>query len=104
MAETDFSMDTPVLVIVEVLAILDAGVMAEYVGAIASQMARYNARNIGAGLKTYKGPSDAINMVVSQWPSARAYLDWQASNEYAPWREKREAAADIRTHFVSMIE
>lgn len=103
MAETDFPLDVPVFVVVEVLAIRDPNVMADYVAAIAPQMAHYGAKNVGAGLKTHKGRSDAIQMVISRWPSAQTYLDWQASDTYGPWGEKRKAAADIRTHFVPVI-
>jgi len=74
-----FSADQPVLVLVEVLAIMDAETMRDYVAAIAPQMAGYGARNLTAGLHTYKGETDAINMVASYWPTAQAYLDWQAS-------------------------
>ena len=104
MTEPEFPLDIPVFVIVEVLAILDADVMAEYVVAIAPQMASYGARNVGAGLKTHKGTSDAINMVISKWPTAQAYLDWQASEAYAPWGERRKSAAHIRAHFVPCLE
>ena len=104
MTEPEFPLDIPVFVIVEVLAIMDADIMGKYVAAIAPQMASYGAKNVGGGLKTYKGPSDAINMVISKWPSAQAYLDWQASDEYAPWGKKRESAAKIRVHFVPMFE
>lgn len=104
MADTDFPLDVSVFVVVEVLAIHDADIMADYVAAIAPQMDQYGAKNVGAGLKTHKGDSDAIHMVISRWPTAQAYLDWQASADYAPWAEKRKSAADIRTHFVPIIE
>jgi len=98
-----FSADQPVLVLVEVLAIMDAETMRDYVAAIAPQMAGYGARHLTAGLHTYKGETDAINMVASYWPTAQAYLDWQASAGYAPWAEKRLHAARIRTHFLPVI-
>ncbi|MEX0280142.1 MAG: DUF1330 domain-containing protein [Arenibacterium sp.] len=103
MAETDFPLDVPVFVVVEVLTMRDPDVMADYVAAIAPQMDSYGAVNVGAGLKTHKGTSDAIHMVISRWPSAQAYLDWQASDDYAPWGEKRKAAADIRAHFIPVL-
>ncbi len=100
MSEPEFPIGVPVFVVVEVLAVRNAKIMEDYVAAIAPQMARFGARNVGAGLKTYKGKSDAINMVISWWPSAQVYIDWQNSDEYAPWAEKRKAAADIRVHFI----
>lgn len=98
-----FDTEQPVLVLVEVLEIMDAETMRDYVAAIAPQMAAFGARNLAAGLHTHKGETDAINMVASYWPKAQAYLDWQASSAYAPWSEKRVHAARIRTHFLPMI-
>lgn len=98
-----FNTEQPVLVLVEVLEIMDAETMRDYVVAIAPQMAAFGARNLAAGLHTHKGKTDAINMVASYWPTAQAYLDWQTSAAYAPWMYKRVQAARIRTHFLPVI-
>ena len=98
-----FNTEQPVLVLVEVLEIMDAETMRDYVVAIAPQMTAFGARTLAAGLYTHKGKTDAINMVASYWPTAQAYLDWQASAAYAPWAEKRVHAARIRTHFLPVI-
>lgn len=103
MSGLTFDTKQPVLVLVEVLEITDAEMMRDYAIAIAPQMAAFGARNLAAGLHTHKGKTDAINMVASYWPTAQAYLDWQASAAYAPWAEKRLNAARIRTHFLTVI-
>ena len=103
MTSLPFPGNQPVIVLVEALEILDPDILQEYVAAIAGQMAGYGARNIAAGLHTHKGETDAIHMVASYWPAAQSYLDWQASEDYAPWAEKRVRAVRIRTHFLPVI-
>jgi uncharacterized protein (DUF1330 family) len=93
----------PVLVLVEVLEISDPVFMRDYQRAIAPQMARRGAQNLAAGHHTVVGKGDAINMVVSLWPSAAAWTEWQASEEYAPWGKNRDAAARIRTHHIPLL-
>ena len=33
------------------------------------------------------------SMVIHQWPTAQAFLDWYHGPAYAPWKPKRMAAA-----------
>lgn len=93
----------PVLVLVEVLEVLDAAFVSDYQRAIGPQMAKRGARNLAVGLETVIGQSDAINMVVSLWPSAETYVDWQRSAEYAPWGDHRKAALRVRTDFIPLL-
>lgn len=104
MSQQSLRADQAVLVLVEVLDVLDSGTMRDYLAAIAPQMAEVGARNLNSGWYLHQGTTDAINMVVSYWPTAQTYLDWQASAAYRPWAEKRMRAARIRTHFLPVIE
>lgn len=103
MSEQPFPDDQPVMVLVEVLEVIDTDKMQAYVAAIAPQMAAVGGRNVAAGFHSVVGQSEALNMVASVFPTARAYKDWQQSADYAPWKVTREAASRIRTHLLPLL-
>jgi uncharacterized protein (DUF1330 family) len=47
----------------------------------------------GAMPETIEGSWPARRMVIHQWTSAQAFLDWYASAAYAPWKSLRHAAS-----------
>lgn len=54
----------------------------------------------GATPRVVEGSWPQRRMVVHQWPTAQAFLDWYASPAYAPWKRMRHAAAQANVILV----
>jgi uncharacterized protein (DUF1330 family) len=57
----------------------------------------------GAMPRTVEGNWPQRRVVIHQWPSAQAFLDWHAGEAYRPWRARRQAAADTQVLLVQGV-
>ena len=85
-----------VLVVVEVRSISDGEKFKAYQAGAREQIARWGGRVIARGGEPVPGEAPFSPLMIQAWPSARAFVDWQESEEYRPLREMRRACADLR--------
>ena len=92
-----------VLVVVEVQKIHDADEMRLYQEAARAQFGRYGGSVIARGGDAVEGEPPFGGVLVQKWPSAQAFRDWQASEEYRPLMERRRACAEMRISIVPIV-
>lgn len=73
----------------------DGKAFGEYVAGHTATIAQAGGRFLVAGARgeAIEGSRQPRTMVIHQWPTAQAFLDWYHGPAYAPWKPKRMAAA-----------
>lgn len=84
----------PVYSIVDI-EIRDGKKFGEYIAGHVPSLAKAGGRFIAAGgkLETVEGDWMPRRIIVHQWPSAKAFLDWYNGPEYRPWRDLRHSVS-----------
>jgi len=93
--------DKPAFSIVDIQ-IHDPKAFGEYVAGHTATIAQAGGRFVVAGARAeaIEGTRPARNMVIHQWPSAQAFLNWYNGAAYAPWKPKRFAASSANVLLV----
>ena len=93
-----------VLVVVEIRSVRDPDELKTYQAGARTQIAKYGGKVVarGAGRNTEAEPFGVL--LVQAWPSERAFLDWQESEEYRPLRDLRRRCADMRIAIVPLVQ
>mgnify|MGYP000961373006 CR=1 FL=1 len=86
----------PVVVLVEVLEVRDPDRYREYQLAARAQIGPLGGQVLARGANAVEGDPPFGTLLLQRWPSARAFLDWQASGAYAPLKALRQEVATIR--------
>ena len=81
--------DGEVLVIIEQQAIHDPERIPAYQQASREQMLRRGGSVVARGAVLVEGGPEVASQLILRWPSAQAFMDWQQSDEYRPWKEAR---------------
>ena len=92
--------DGEVLVVAEVCAVRDLEALQQYQLAARAQYGRFGGTVIGRGGEPVEGVPPFGRVLIQRWPSAKAFLNWQASPEYQPLKQQRLACADMRITIV----
>lgn len=92
-----------VLVIVEQQVVYDAEALAKYQAGAREQAARRGAQVVARGGAVHEGEPESLFYVIQRWPSAKAFRDWQDSEEYRPLKEARMKAFKVRLSIVPVI-
>lgn len=92
-----------VLVIVEVRKVHDANEMKNYQEGARAQIGPFGGVVIARGVIPVEGDPAFSTLMVQKWPSAQAFLDWQASDDYRPLKERRLKCADLRIGMVPLV-
>lgn len=99
----DSTTANPVLVLVEVLEVRDPDRYREYQLAARTQLGPRGGVVVGRGAQMIEGTPAFGTVLVQRWPSAQAFLDWQASAEYAPLKALRQEVATIRIAWTPLM-
>ena len=92
-----------VLVILEVVSVKNPEKFQTYQSAVRLQIGERGATAIARGGSHFEGSPTFGPTVVQKWPSASAFYDWQASEDYRPYRDIRHEAADIRIAVIPLM-
>lgn len=95
--------DGEVLVIVEVRNVHDAEQMRMYQEGARAQIGPFGGVVLARGVIPVEGDPEFGTLMVQKWPSAQAFLDWQASEEYRPLKERRLKCVDLRIGMVPVV-
>lgn len=101
MIETS-AVNQAVLVIVEVSALHDPDQFKAYQLGTREQIGRRGGAVLARGGSSVEGSPPFQSLLIQEWPSARAFLDWQDSDEYRPLRSMRLASATLRIAIVPL--
>ncbi len=93
----------PVLVLVEVLEVRDPEGYRNYQMAARTQIGPRGGTVLARQAQPIEGDPPFGGFLVQRWPSAQAFLDWQASDEYAPLKAMRLQAATIRLAWMPLL-
>ncbi|MGJ7546263.1 DUF1330 domain-containing protein [Variovorax sp. LT1R16] len=96
--------DGAVMVVVEVRSISDPEHFKAYQAGAREQITRWGGRVAARGSAPVAGEHSFAPLMIQEWPSAKAFLAWQESEEYRPLREIRRACADLRMAMVPMVD
>ena len=96
--------DQPAFSIVRV-EVRDGKAFGEYAAGHAPTIAAAGGRFLAAGAlpQTIEGTWPARRMVIHQWPSAKAFLDWYGSPAYARWKALRHSASSAEVLLVQGV-
>ncbi|MDX3910316.1 MAG: DUF1330 domain-containing protein [Sphingobium sp.] len=89
-----------VFVVVEPQVVFDPEGLARYQAAAREQATRRGAQVIARGGALYEGDPDLLLHLIQRWPSARAFQEWQESEEYRPLLEERKKYMKVRISIV----
>ena len=92
-----------VLVVAEIQKVHDAEAMRLYQEAARAQFGRYGGSIVARGGEAVEGDPPFGALLVQRWPSAQAFRDWQASEEYRPLMERRKACVDMRISILPIV-
>jgi uncharacterized protein (DUF1330 family) len=82
-------------VIVELLEVKDAAGFAEYASAIVEHMRSRGARTVARGFDVVEGSPQGRGRVILEFPSMKAFKDWQEAPEYQDLKALRLRSAVI---------
>jgi uncharacterized protein (DUF1330 family) len=96
--------DDAVLVVIEIRSVRDPDQLTAYQTGARTQIAQYGGKVVarGAGHNTEAEPFGVL--LVQSWPSERAFLRWQESEDYRPLRDLRRRCADMRIAIVPQVQ
>ena len=95
--------DEAVLVVTEILSVRNPEELKAYQAGARSQIAKNGGRVVARGGRNTE--AEAFGMLLIQvWPSERAFLDWQESEEYRPLRDLRRSCTDMRIAIVPLVQ
>jgi uncharacterized protein (DUF1330 family) len=92
-----------VLVILEVSAIHDQDQFKAYQLHAREQIGKRGGAVVARGGSPVEGSPPFQSLLVQKWPSERAFLDWQESEEYQPLRSIRLKSASTRIAIVPLV-
>jgi uncharacterized protein (DUF1330 family) len=95
--------DEAVLVVAEIRSVRDPEELKTYQAGARTQIAKFGGKVVARGGRNTE--AEAFGMLLVQaWPSERAFLDWQESEEYRPLRDLRRRCADMRIAIVPLVQ
>lgn len=89
-----------VITLVELQEILDPDAIEQYRVGAKEQMLRYGGEIVARGGRSYLGEPPFKSVTLIRWPSEQAFLDWQESAEFQPFRALRDKGARLRIAIV----
>ena len=96
--------DAAVLVVVEMTAVRDPEQLKTYQSGARVQLGARGGVVVARGISPVEGSPPFGALLVQQWPSERAFREWQQSEEYRPLKALRERCVDMRIAVVPLVE
>jgi uncharacterized protein (DUF1330 family) len=94
--------DEAVLVVTEIRSVRNPEELKAYQAGARNQIAKYGGKVIARGSRNTETEEFGM-LLVQAWPSERAFVDWQESQEYRPLRDLRRRCADMRIAVVPLV-